>query len=83
MILSIALRTEVIVYKLNALENLDYGITKTISLKDSKTLQDISMFGWINISYIGTIKEILEIKGVSNNFSYSEGNPAKDLIFFL
>jgi len=56
MILSIALRTEVIVYKLNTLENLDSGITKTISLKDSETLSDISVFGWFKITYIGTIK---------------------------
>jgi hypothetical protein len=46
-ILSTALRSEVIVNKLNSLEDSVSGITKTLNLNGSETLSDISVFGWI------------------------------------
>ena len=66
MVFSIALKTEVVVYKLNTLDNLVSGSTKMINLKDSETLSDISVFGWIKIIYSGTVKEIIDLKGVKN-----------------
>jgi len=38
-----------------------------INLKDSESLSDMSMFGWIKMIYSDTVKDIIEIKGVKNN----------------
>ena len=66
-IFSTALRSEVIFYKLSSFETNFSGITKTINLNNSTALLDVSMFGWIKVSYSDTFKEILELKAETNN----------------
>ena len=81
-IFSTALRTEVIVYKLSGFESLFSGSTKTINMNNSISLSEVSVFGWIKMSYSGAFKEILELKTATDNQSYS-ANPIQDLIFYL